>query len=247
MLVSIIIPYFNDPNNIENAIKSALLQTYKKLEIIIIDDENTAQSKKILKNLEKKSKKIKIYVTKKRSGASKARNLGIKKAKGDLIAFLDSDDLWKKIKIKEQIRQLKKYKADICYTNYLAINENNRTVYKVKPPLKLFYNDLLKECPIACSSVILKKKILKDIKFKNLLTKEDYMLWLDLSKREFKLVGVNKFLSVYRVRSKSLSGMHFNKIYSAFIIYSYYLRYSFLFSVILVVRLYINAFKKKYL
>ena len=247
MLVSIIIPYFNDPNNIENAIKSALLQTYKKLEIIIIDDENTAQSKKILKNLEKKSKKIKIYVTKKRSGVSKARNLGIKKAKGDLIAFLDSDDLWKKIKIKEQIRQLKKYKADICYTNYWAINENNRTIYKVKPPLKLFYNDLLKECPIACSSVILKKKILKDIKFKNLLTKEDYMLWLDLSKREFKLVGVNKFLSVYRIRSKSLSGMHFNKIYSAFTIYSYYLRYSFLFSVILVIRLYINAFKKKYL
>lgn len=92
-----------------------------------------------------------------------------------------------------------------------------------------------------------KKKILKDIKFKNLLTKEDYMLWLDLSKREFKLVGVNKFLSVYRIRSKSLSGMHFNKIYSAFTIYSYYLRYSFLFSVILVIRLYINAFKKKYL
>ena len=158
MLVSIIIPYFKDPSNIENAVKSALSQTYTKLEIIIINDENNICSRKILKNLEKKSTKIKIYSTTKRSGVAKARNLGIKKAKGDLIAFLDSDDLWKKIKIKEQIKQLKKFKADICYTNYLAINENNRVIYKVKPPLKIFYNDLLKECPIACSSVILKKK-----------------------------------------------------------------------------------------
>ena len=96
MLVSVIIPYFNDEKNIKNAIKSVLQQTYKKIEIIIIDDENSPKSEKILINLKKKFKKIKIISTLRRAGVSVARNKGIKKAKGDFIAFLDSDDQWKK-------------------------------------------------------------------------------------------------------------------------------------------------------
>jgi len=247
MLVSVIIPYFNDEVNIEKAVKSALTQTYKKLELIIIDDENSSISRKILLNLKKKFKKVKVISTLKQSGVSIARNKGIKKAKGDFIAFLDSDDLWKKQKIKEQLSFIKKNNLDICYTDYLAINDDNKIIYKVRTPKTLFYEDLLSECPIACSSVLLKKKILKKNQFKNFKTKEDYMLWLDLSKKGYKLSGINKFLSIYRVRSSSLSSLHFNKVYSAFKIYSHYLNYNFLFSVIFVIRLYINAFKKKYL
>ena len=100
MLVSVIIPYFNDPINIRSSVQSALNQNYKKLEIIIIDDENSIYSRKILENLKKNLKRVKIFSTHKHSGVSSARNLGVKKAKGNLIAFLDSDDLWKKTKIK---------------------------------------------------------------------------------------------------------------------------------------------------
>jgi len=241
MLVSVIIPYYNDEANIENAVKSALAQTYKKLELIIIDDENSKVSRMIFRKLKKKFKQIKIISTIKQSGVSIARNKGINKAKGDFIAFLDSDDLW------EQLSFIKKKNIDICYTNYLAINDDNKVIYKVKTPKVLFYDDLLSECSIACSSVLLKKKILKKTQFKNFTTKEDYMLWLDLSKKGYKFSGINKFLSIYRVRSSSLSNLHFNKIYSAFKIYSHYLNYNFLYSVIFVIRLYINAFKKKYL
>ena len=247
MLVSVIIPYHNDEANIENAVKSALAQTYKKLELIIIDDENSKVSRMILRNLKKKFKQIRITSTVKQSGVSVARNKGIKKAKGDFIAFLDSDDLWEKQKIKEQLSFIKKKNIDICYTNYLAINDDNKIIYKVKTPKVLFYDDLLSECSIACSSVLLKKKVLKKTQFKNFKTKEDYMLWLDLSKKGYKFSGINKYLSIYRVRSSSLSNLHFNKIYSAFKIYSHYLNYNFLYSVIFVIRLYINAFKKKYL
>jgi teichuronic acid biosynthesis glycosyltransferase TuaG len=247
MLVSVIIPYFNDAINIESAIKSALNQSYKKLEIIIIDDENSIPSRKILGNLKKNFKKVKVFSTYKHSGVSIARNLGVKKANGDFIAFLDSDDLWKKTKIKEQLTFIKNNKLDICYTDYLAINDKNKVVYKVRTPKVVFYKDLLRECPIACSSVLVKKEILKNNQFKNLNTKEDYMLWLDLSKKGFKLSGLNKFLSIYRVRPNSLSSLHFNKLYSAFKIYSSHLEYDFLLSVIFVIRLYINAFRKKYL
>ena len=70
MIVTIIIPYFKDPNNIESAIKSAEEQTYKKKEIIIIDDEKSNHSKKILIKLKKKFKKIKIFSSLKSSGVS---------------------------------------------------------------------------------------------------------------------------------------------------------------------------------
>jgi glycosyltransferase involved in cell wall biosynthesis len=246
MLVSVIIPYFNDAINIRSSVQSVLGQSYRKLEIIIIDDENSISSRKTLENLKKNFKRVKVFSTHKNLGVSGARNLGVKKANGDFIAFLDSDDLWKKTKIEKQLTFIQNNNVDICYTDYLAVNENNSIIYKVRTPRVLFHKDLLRHCPIACSSVLLKKKILKNNQFKNLKTKEDYMLWLDLSKNGFNFLGLNKFLTIYRVRPKTLSSLYFNKLYSAFKIYSNHLGYNFLFSFIFVIRLYINAFKKKY-
>lgn len=246
MFLSVIIPYFNDAENIKEAVLSALGQTYKNIEIIIVDDENTINSKKILNKIKNIDDKIKIIRNKKNLGVSAARNRGIKYAKGDLIAFLDSDDLWKKNKINLQLKFIKKYNADICYTSYLGIN-NKRILYKIKSPKTVSYASLLKECPICCSSVVIKRKIFEKIKFKNLKTKEDYMLWLDFSKKGYKFIGLDKFLSLYQIRNNSLSSLHVNKIFSAFKIYSYYLNYNFLLSVFFVFRLYMNAFKKKFI
>ena len=247
MQVSVIIPYYNDEENIEYAIKSVFDQTHKKIEVIIIDDENSPFSKKIISKLKKKYRFLKTISTFKNSGVSKARNKGIKIANGTFIAFLDSDDYWKKKKIEEQLKIIKKYKADVCYTNYLVVDKNNILLNKIKSPKKIFYNDLLSKCPLACSSILLKKSLLKNIKFQNLTTKEDYLLWLQLSKNDYKFIGVEKFLTVHRNRSGSLSSLHFNKIYSAFMIYSYYLNYNFMVAFLFVIRLYFNAFKKKYL
>jgi len=247
MQVSVIIPYYNDEENIEYAIKSVLDQTHKKIEVIIIDDENSPFSKKIISKLKKKYRFLKTISTFKNSGVSKARNKGIKIANGTFIAFLDSDDYWKKKKIEEQLKIIKKYKADVCYTNYLVVDKNDILLNKIKSPKKIFYNDLLSKCPLACSSILLKKSLLKNIKFQNLTTKEDYLLWLQLSKNDYKFIGVEKFLTVHRNRSGSLSSLHFNKLYSAFMIYSYYLNYNFMVAFLFVIRLYFNAFKKKYL
>ena len=132
MLVSIIIPYFKDEKNIFLSVSSALKQTYKNIEIIIIDNENSINSKKILKKISKQSKKIEVIINEKLGNyAGIGRNLGVSFSKGELIAFLDSDDLWSKDKLKLQVKELKDKKVDILFKNFRAINEKNKELYKV--------------------------------------------------------------------------------------------------------------------
>lgn len=89
MLVSIIIPCYNDAQYIEQAVQSALDQTYPYKEIIVVDDGSNAETKTVLKKLEPK---ITLLITQENQGQSTARNIGIQAAKGDYILVLDSDD-----------------------------------------------------------------------------------------------------------------------------------------------------------
>ena len=141
---------------------------------------------------------------------------------------------------------LEKNKIDLCYTNYYAL-KGKKIVYKIKIKKSLNYNQLLKECPICCSSVLLKRDILIKNKFKKLKTKEDYELWLRIAKKKYKLGGANKFLTCYRVRSNSLSTNHLNKLMNALKIYNKYNNFGMIKSILYVIRLYNNAFMKKYL
>ena len=246
MLVSIIIPYYKDKKNIFYSVKSAINQNYKKIEVIIIDDENSDTSKKTLLNIKKKNKKFKVISTKKNLGASQARNLGVKHSSGKLIAFLDSDDVWKKDKLIKQVHFMNKNKIDFCYTNYYGFIGKN-IIYKVVIKKTFDYNRMLSECPISCSSVLIKKNILNKNKFRNLKTKEDYELWLRIAKNKYKFGGINKLLTGYRIRDNSLSTQHLNKLINAFKIYNKFNNFSVIMSALYVIRLYSNAFIKKYL
>lgn len=248
MLVSIIIPYFKDKKNIFSSVSSALHQTYKNIEIIIIDNENSLASKKILEKISKKSKKIKIFGNKKLGNyAGMGRNLGVSYSKGKLIAFLDSDDFWLKDKLKLQVKELKDKKVDILFTNFKAINEKNKELYKVKSPSLITFKDLIKSCPVCLSSVLIKKKCFKKNKFKKLKTKEDYELWLNFLKSGYKIRTLNYFCTFYKVRASTLSSLHFNKIINAYHIYYSSLKFSFHYSIYCVIRLYFKAFLKKYI
>ena len=127
------------------------------------------------------------------------------------------------------------------------MTDNNKIKYKIRSPNRMNFKKFLSACPISCSSVVVKRKLLNKYKFKNLKTKEDYLLWLELSKKKYKFHGINKFLSFYQIRKNSLSTLHFNKLFSAYKIYSYYLKFNFFISLLMIIRLYFNAFIKKYL
>ena len=244
MKISIIIPYYNDTENISKSVSSVLKQSYKNYEILIIDNELSKQSKKILRQIKSKSKKIKILTNNFQKGPGLTRNIGIKKAVGKFCAFLDSDDAWHRNKLQFQLKFMNQKNADISFTSYIGVKKNKK-IYEVLAPNFLDYNNLLQACPICCSSIMIKSEIIKKNLFKNYLTKEDYELWLRLSKK-IRFFGIKNKLTYYNVRNKSLSSMHLNKLTNAFKIYRN-LNFSYIMSVIFIIRLYYGAFKKKYL
>ena len=151
--VSVIIPYFKNIRYIDRSIFSALKQTYKKLEIILIYDDN---DKKDLIKLSKKYKKYKnilFLINKKNIGAGPSRNKGLMVCKSEYIAFLDADDYWKKNKLKIQIEYMLKHSLDFSYTSYEILKNNKRKIHKVKKSYS--YNDLIKKCDIGLSTVVM--------------------------------------------------------------------------------------------
>ena len=246
MLVSIVIPYYQCKDYISQSVNSVIKQTYKNWEIIIIDDENSKISQNLLNKIQATHKNIKIFSTKSNIGVGHARNLGINKSKGKLIAFLDSDDYWHKSKIEKQIFFLRKKKVNVCYTGYSAFYKN-KIVYKPRIPLFMNYNNFLKECPICCSSVLMKKKILNNFKFNNYKNKEDYDLWLRITKKNINFFGLKEHLTFYRIRKNSLSSFQLSKIINAFNIYKKYYGYKLFFIFFCIARLYINALKKRFI
>ncbi|PEC23566.1 glycosyltransferase family 2 protein [Bacillus cereus] len=122
-LVSVIVPLYNAEKYIEETMESILNQTYKNIEIVIVDDGSKDQSSFIVKNLEKKYPQQIKYILQENQGVSVARNTGIENASGEYISFLDSDDLWHPTKIEKQIESMHKNNMDACYCGYMNFYE----------------------------------------------------------------------------------------------------------------------------
>jgi len=246
-LISIIIPYYKKKKFFKKTINSVINQSYKNFEVILIYDDVNKLDLKFINFTLKKIKNKKIVINKKNLGAGMSRNIGIKNSKGKFIAFLDSDDVWHKNKLKKQINFMKKNKTDFSFSDYLIINKNEEVLKKIKAPKKITFNNLSYACDIGLSSVMIKSKLLKINKFSKLKTKEDYLLWLKLSKKNVKMLGINETLMSWRKTENSLSSSTIQKVKDAFIVYNKYMEFNPLKSIYLVFILSFNAFKKRYL
>jgi len=185
IFISVIIPTYNRKDALIRAIDSVLSQTYTDFELIIVDDGSTDDTSLMFKDNDNENGKIK-YIYQENGGVSKARNTGIKFAKGDFIAFLDSDDEWLPKKLEKQVDFLKKNKnIKICHTNEiwikngLRINQHN----KHKKYGGWIYQKSLYLCLISPSAVIIHKSIFEDVGMFNEEFKagEDYDLWLRIT------------------------------------------------------------------
>ena len=243
-LISVIIPYYKKKEYIISSINSVLNQTYKNLEIIIIYDDLNKEDLNLLKKIKKKDKRIKIYINKKNLGAGRSRNKGIKLSKGIFVAFLDSDDLWKKNKLKKQIFFMKKNGINASHTSYTIINSNNKIIGS-RNAKDMSYKQLLKSCDIGLSTVVLKKEIITSkIKFANIKTKEDYVLWLKITFNNNKIFALKDNLTKWRKLEDSLSSSKLQKIYDGYLVYRKYMNFNLLKSFGFLMLLSFNYFLK---
>ena len=244
-LVSIIIPYYKKKEYILKTINSVLNQSYNNYEIIIIYDDENLSDLDYLEKLFKSEKKIKIIKNSKTVGAGFSRNKGIENANGEFIAFIDADDTWKKYKLEKQINFMKKKKLKFTHTPYEIIDKNDKVLGERISKNFEKLDDLIKSCDIGLSTVIIKKEIIDyQTKFPNLKTKEDFVLWLKILKKNIIICYFNETLSSWRKLDDSLSSSITQKLIDAFKVYNYYMKFNFIKSLYYTMCLSINYLKK---
>jgi|APSaa5957512622_1039677.scaffolds.fasta_scaffold04427_4 glycosyltransferase involved in cell wall biosynthesis len=205
-MVSVIIPTFDSAEYIPAAIESVLFQTYSNIEIIVINDGSTDNTKDILRPYLNKI----VYLEQKNTGPAAARNLGIDKAHGDFIGFLDADDVWMPSKLEKQLRSLQQDpKAGLVYSKFVDFHHRSRKelgVYPREMHSGILFDLLLTTPLLLLSSVIIRTRVLKELGGfdEGLTTAEDTHLYLRIA-RNYRIIGVPEILVRRRIHDRNLS------------------------------------------
>ena len=205
-MISIIVPIYNCRDYIKKTIDSIKKQTLNDFEVLLVNDKSNDGSVSVIKDLIKDDARFKLISLDKNSGAAVARNIGIENAKGQYIAFLDSDDVWHEDKLDKQICFMKENDYDFTFTSYLKVcdfKEFKKPIAKAKK--KLCYRDLLKANFIGCSTAIYNQETLGKTYMPLMRKRQDYGLWLALLKKTKYAYGLNEVLTTYTVRNDSIS------------------------------------------
>ncbi len=203
--ISIITPLYNAENFIKQAISSAIAQTYINWEMIIVDDCSQDKSYHIAKEFIITDKRIKLYQNKENIGGAKTRNIAIKKAKGQFIAFLDADDIWFPEKLEKQINFMSTNNIGFCFSNYETINEEDNYLSCVFTPEKVSLKDMYSHNYIGCLTAIYDTSFFGKFYMPDIRKRQDYALWLTMLKKFDYAHSLQEPLASYRIRKESLS------------------------------------------
>lgn len=202
-MVSVIIPAYNRENTIERAVMSVLNQTYKDLELIVVDDCSKDNTVEVLKSIE--DDRLKIIELEKNSGACVARNVGIENAQGDYIAFQDSDDEWLLNKLEKQMAVFEKEKVDLVFCSFKKIDTDSQSVYPILTEGIVERKVLLEDSRISTQTLIGKKECFENVKFDPEMPRlQDYDITIRLSKL-YSVYFVNEPLVNMYVQGDSIS------------------------------------------
>lgn len=204
VLVSIITPSYNSARFINECVGSVIEQTYTNWELIIVDDASEDNSREFISTIAASDDRIKFVFLTENIGAAGARNIALEKSEGRYIAFLDSDDVWKKEKLTKQIGFMQSHDIAFSFSSYEPMSENGMKVFKkINAPLKIDYNSFLKNTIIGCLTVVLDKDKIGDVKMPNLRTSQDMALWLSILKGGVDAYGIEQSLAYYRIVGNS--------------------------------------------
>ena len=245
-LVSIILPYYKKINYIANTLNSILNQTYQNFEIILVYDDTKLDDLLLIEHDFKNNPKIKVIKNARNLGAGISRNIGIKHSKGEIIAFIDADDLWLPNKLEKQTNFMKENNFQFTFCDYEKRISNNKVIKVISPKKVLDYNDLLKSNDIGLSTVQINKNIISDDLFPSLKTKEDFAAWLKITKKKINAYNFSENLVIWNKVNDSLSSNFFQKIFDGFKVYKDYEKFSLFKSLYFLFILSKNSVKRKY-
>ena len=234
-ITSILMPVYNGERFIELAIKSVLNQTYKNFEFLIYNDGSTDNSLNIIKSFN--DDRITIFNSKKNRGIVYGLNYLLKKSNGDIIARIDSDDVWVQNKLEKQINVLNNFGHNCLIACFANLIDDEGKVFDTK--FKQYYveKDIKKYLPnsnfIIHSSVVIPKNIFEKVGIyrDKYLHTEDYDLWLRIMYANIKIIILPEVLLNYRVSRYSVN-FRFRKVQSKNVIrlkFNYWRKYGFKF------------------
>lgn len=202
-MISVIMPTYNRENTIKRAIDSVLNQTYRNIELIIVDDYSTDNTEKIISEI--KDKRLKYIKLKKNSGACHARNVGLDNAKGEYIAFQDSDDEWIKDKLDKQIKMLIDNKVDMVFCSAKHIGKNEIIIPREKLDEQQIKNRIFKSNFISTQTILATKKCFEHVRFDEKMPRfQDWDLIIRMLEY-FSIIHINEPLVNVYIQSDSIS------------------------------------------
>mgnify|MGYP005988598831 CR=1 FL=1 len=218
-MISIVIANYNSEKYITETLDSILKQTYKNYEVWIIDDCSEDSSIKKIDDYIKRDKRFNLVKLIENSGPAAARNIGIERAQGKYLTFIDSDDIWDNNFLEKSLAFMKKSRYEFVFSSYRRSDENlNKLHDDYIVPSKVNYSDLLKSNRISCLTAFIDiSKIGKMYMDETYTSHEDYSLWLNISKKIGYAYGNQEVLATYRIRRSSVSRNKIKMIFTHWI------------------------------
>lgn len=199
-LVSVVIPCYNHQDYVEKSLKSVINQTYKNIEIIVIDDGSKDNSVKVLKELQKNNDFI--LECQENMGVCKTLNKAIRKSSGKYVATLASDDYWDITKIEKQVNALElSLDSEFCFTQALEFDSNTNekiSVFPKKPLSGNVLNSVFIRQHIPAASIMFTRELFDSLGgFDESLKEEDWDFVIRSAART-KFIGIKETLFFYR-------------------------------------------------
>lgn len=203
-LVSVITPTYKSKEFIMETIQSVINQTYTNWELIVIDDASNDQIEDYIYS-KISDKRVKVITKDTNEGAARARNDAIKISSGRYLAFLDSDDVWEKNKLSEQIKFMKEQQYAFTFTSYRIVDQNSKK-FIVNVPQSIDYEGFLKNTIIGTSTVILDRDKINNCYLVDVRQDHDSMTWLRIMREnKIRAYGISTVLTNYYKRDTSIS------------------------------------------
>jgi len=216
-------PTYNVDEFVAETINSVINQSYLDWELLIVDDCSKDNTREVLAELASKDTRIQVFFSSENNGAGISRNMCIEKATGRFIAFLDSDDLWEKDKLKLQIEHMISINAPVSHTSFKFISDDgSKRKGGVRVSKCVGLISLLKNTEIGTSTAIIDTQLVREeFRFTPIRARQDLRLWIDLLSLGYKSYGLEVPLAKYRVRPNSVSS---NKLKMLIITFNVYIR-----------------------